>query len=288
MKHDGKDLVNKQTSLTTCMMRSSKCMFSTAAALHRVFIAPIEHSQLQFARRPLLPFQGIQAQRHVVYQQRGYLVYDNKAAKSRPPRDDEIEARSVSVVDQDGKLHEPRSTMLVLASIDRKTHSLVTVVEGEPGVPPICKIMEKKAMRDFEKAQDKAKRKAASGGRSGKTIELNWAIGDNDLGHRLKKMKDFLGKGFKVEIILARKKKGKQATTEECEALLKRIQAARKEVEGCREMKPMEGKVPTPEKPTGEVKLYFEGPKQKKARKDGKEQEDEDADEDVEEDSVRR
>lgn len=246
-------------------------MFSTAAALHRVFIAPIEHSQLQFAPR-LTAIRSSQIQSwHVLnqQQQRGFLVFNNKAAKSRLPRDDEIEARSVSVVDQDGKLHDPRSTTRVLASFDRKTHSLVTVVEGEPGVPPICKIMEKKVLRDAEKAQDKARRKAASG-KIGKTIELNWAIDNNDLGHRLKKMRDFLEKGYKVEVVLAKKRKGKVMGTEECEALIKRVRKAREEVEGSSE-KRMEGKVPTLEKPAGEVKIFFEGVKRKKIDKKGKE-----------------
>lgn len=264
-------------------MRSSKCIFSTAVALHRIFIAPIEHSPLQFAHRPTAIHSSKIQSRHAFnqQQQRGFLVFNNKATKSRLPRDNEIEARSVSVVDEDGKLHDPRSTTLILASFDRKTHSLVTVVEGERGVPPICKIMEKKALREAEKAQDKARRKAASG-KTGKTIELNWAIDNNDLGHRLKKMKDFLEKGYKVEVVLAKKRKGKVMGTEDCEALIKRVRKAREEVEGSSE-KRMEGKVPTAEKPAGEVKIFFEGVKRKKINKKGQEiVEDEDV-EDVEE-----
>jgi len=162
-------------------------------------------------------------------------------------------------------LHPPQSTAFVLGSFDRKIYTLVTVVEGEPGVPPICKIMDKKLLRESEKAQEKKKRKQEKGGKPGKTIELNWAIGDNDLGHRLKKMKDFLAKGTKVEVLLAKKKRGKLASIEECQGLINRIRKAREEVEGSKETRAMEGKIPEEGKPGGEVRLFFEGTKGKKA-----------------------
>jgi translation initiation factor IF-3 len=101
--------------------------------------------------------------------------------------------------------------------------------------------MNKRAMRDAEKAKAKAARRG--GGAGTKTLELNWAIDKGDLGHRLDKMKTFLEKGLKVEIVLASKRRGKQATEEEAQLLLRKIKDAVKEVDGAKEMKPMEGKL---------------------------------------------
>ncbi len=134
--------------------------------------------------------------------------------------------------------------------MDRKNDSLVVVVPGEPGVPPICKIMNKQAMREAEKAKAKANKNPAA---TVKTIELNWAIDGNDLGHRLGKMREFLGKGFKVEVLLAGKKKGRKATEEEAKNLLERLREAVRDVDGARELKPMEGKILT------QAKFYAEG-----------------------------
>jgi translation initiation factor IF-3 len=192
-------------------MSSSRCALSTAAALHRVFIAPIEQSQLQFARRSVsttsAPRCPNRAPKLLFFQQQRCYA-SSPAVKSRLPRDDEIKSWSVTLVGEDGKLQEPRSTAAILESIDRKKDSLVVVVPGEPGVPPICKIMNKQAMREAEKA----KAKSAKGVVTEKTIELNWAIDGNDLSHRLVKMKGFLDKGNRVEIVMGAKKRGRKAT----------------------------------------------------------------------------
>jgi translation initiation factor IF-3 len=75
------------------------------------------------------------------------------------------------------------------------------------------------------------------------------------------KMKGFLMKGNRVEIVLGAKRKGKKATVEEAEALIARVKAAVVEVEGTRESKPADGKL------LGVYTLQFEG-KLKKAKKD--------------------
>ena len=217
-------------------------MFNTAAALHRVFIAPIERSNiavLQHGSRNAFP-RAAPAPKLLLlsHQTRSYAQEAPK--KSRLPRDDEIKSWSVSLVNEDGKLEEPRSTQDILSTLDRKIQSLVVVAAGEPGVPPICKIMDRKAMRDAEKAQQK---KARSTAVTTKTIELNWAIDGNDLKHRLERIREFLGKGHRVEVLMAAKRKGRKATEEEGKKLLERIRGVIEEVEGARESKPMEGKM---------------------------------------------
>jgi translation initiation factor IF-3 len=239
------------------VMKSSKCAFSTAAALHRVFIAPIEifrPGQSQFTQRTIsstsastLRFTSRAPRYLLAHQQKCYA--SSAAAKSRLPRDDEIKSWSVTLVGEDGKLQDPRPTLDILDSIDRKKESLIVVVPGEPGTPPICRIMNKEAMRVAEKA----KAKAARGSITEKTIELNWAIDGNDLNHRLMKMKGFLQKGFRVDVVLGAKRKGRKATEEEAEALIEKVKKAAGEVEGTRESKPKDGKL------LGMLTLQFEG-----------------------------
>jgi translation initiation factor IF-3 len=255
-------------------MRSSRCVFSTASALHRVFVAPIEASQLQFSRRTatstlsaFAPSSLFKAPRLLI--QRRTLVSSATAAKSRLPRDDEIKSYSVSLVDEEGKLQDPRSTADILSSIDRKKFSLCIVVPGEPGVPPICKIQSKERLREAEKARQKAERNSRGG--TAKTIELSWVIDRHDLGHRMDKLKGFLEKGWKVEVVCAKKRKGKTATPEEAEALVARIRDVCGSVVGSREFKPMEGKL------LETVTLHLEG----KAVKENKAEKEEEVKEEV-------
>ena len=86
-----------------------------------------------------------------------------------------------------------------------------------------------------------------------KQLELNWAIDPNDLGHRLNKMQEFLEKGWRVEIILANKRRGRQASAEEAAAVIKRIRGIAKEVEGAKEWRSVDGKV------LGQMTMFFEG-----------------------------
>jgi translation initiation factor IF-3 len=240
-------------------MKSSRCAFSTATALHRVFIAPIElvqprQSHIHFPLRTISsgstspPRCTTRTPRLLLFHQQKCYA-SSAAVKSRLPRDDEIQAWSVTLVGEDGRLQDPRPTVDVLDSIDRKKDSLVVVVPGEPGTPPICKIMNKEAMR----AAEKAKAKAARGSIVEKTIELNWAIDGNDLSHRLMKMKGFLQKGCRVEVVLGAKRKGRKATEEEAEALIERVRKAVGEVDGAKESKPRDGKL------LGLLTLQFEG-----------------------------
>ena len=105
-------------------------------------------------------------------------------------------------------------------------------------------------MREAEKAKAKSARSSAV---TVKTIELNWAIDGNDLSHRLQRIRDFLRKGHRVEVLMAAKRKGRKATEEEARGLVDRIRAAIGECEGARESRPMEGKL------LGTATIYAEG-----------------------------
>ena len=220
-------------------MRRPRCIFNSAAALHRIFIAPIEQSSLLLTHR--LPAPRTTSSPALLVQARRYAASPSPTER-RLPHDDLIKCWSIRLVNEDGTLGEVRSTFDVLESLDRSTETLVQVTADETNAVPICKIMNKQAMREAEKARAKAARRGGTGGAS-KTLELNWAIDKNDLAHRMDRMRKFLQKGMKVEIVLASKRKGKQASEEEAEELLRSIKKVAKEMEGVKEVKPMEGKL---------------------------------------------
>ncbi|TAQ90598.1 hypothetical protein B7494_g1057 [Chlorociboria aeruginascens] len=240
------------------MHRSSRCLFNTASALHSVFIASIEQSQTQLLLRRSSPaaFPNT-APKLFPPRRRCYAISSRpESAPSKSgkyPRDDGISSREVIMVDREGKLQEPVPTREVLSSINRNTHSLIIVAMGEEGAPPICKIIDKRLAREQELARMKqAKQMKSNVGNIVKTLELNWAIDGNDLEHRLKKMKEFLEKGNRVEIVLAPKRKGKKASEEEAESLLEKIRENVKSVPGGQEWKKFEGKI------LGQGLMFFE------------------------------
>jgi len=189
---------------------------------------------------------------------------DPKASSSDSGRrqqkwDEEITARVIHLVDPTtGKLSEPRKRIDVLRSLDRNTQRLVQVSAGEESgnrgrqqhfaaagaARVVCKIVDKRLQyqQERERKRQKKKQEQVAGG-SGKMMELNWAIDPNDLGHRLERLAGFLGEGRRVEVILAAKKKGRKATTEECEAVVKKVVETMEGVKGARELKPLEGRL---------------------------------------------
>ena len=105
--------------------------------------------------------------------------------------------------------------------------------------------------------------KGQSTGPSTKNLELNWAIAGGDLKHRLEKMKQFLGEGRKVEVLLGPKKRGKKASVEEAGGVLKAVREAVGECRGAHEVK-REGEV------GAVMTLVFEGKKVEKEEKEQK------------------
>lgn len=270
-------------------------------ALHKVFVRPIEQSRVQgFRYTPFFfkvsrsaPTTALLSQQ----QQRGYAKKAKPVVLRGPgtgkgptidrlPRDKEIIEWRVRVVDQNNKISEPRNTQDILDSLNPKEYSLCVVQAATRDSPPVCKIMSKKDMFDAQKKKkrEKAKKNPA---RKTKKLELNWALDENDLGIKLRAMKSFLGKGFKVEVMCAgRKKKQKTArvaSEEECGVLLNRIREAIAECEGAKEHKVMEGKI------GASVTIFVAGKVPKKLKEvDGvmveEEVEDEEEDEEDDED----
>lgn len=120
----------------------------------------------------------------------------------------------------------------------------------------MCKIYDKKAAREAEEAKRKAS-KGTKAKRQTKQLELNWSVSEYDLGHRMARLKEFLQKGWKVEIVFGSKRKSgwnrkREVSPEEADLLLEKIRKVVGEVEGALE-KQMGGEVGK------EAMLFFEG-----------------------------
>lgn len=110
-----------------------------------------------------------------------------------------------------------------------------------------------------------------------KIIELNWAIEKGDLAHRLAKIKGFLEEGRRVEVVLAKKKGGRRATVEECEALIDKIHECVESVPGSKSVDDQDqDAAKVPQKLGGYMTFRFLGKEQKSEREPGQDLEQDD------------
>ncbi|KZF26653.1 hypothetical protein L228DRAFT_243152 [Xylona heveae TC161] len=229
----------------------------TVRALHQVFVKfePSPPAFQALRAPPLAPFPR-RFPSFALPQTRLYFKKSTKQipAKKRAAWDEEIEARTVRIVNEEGGLDEPVPLRDILDSIDRTIYRLVQLTKLEPNTPAICKIISKRELLEASKAKAKPPKNPQA---SAKKLELNWAIAPNDLSHRLRKLEEFLEAGRRVEVLLAPKKKSRMATAAEAETTLKRIREAVDSVNGAKEWKPMEGQL------LRTATLHFEGLKDK-------------------------
>ncbi|KAG5923478.1 hypothetical protein E4U42_004955 [Claviceps africana] len=182
----------------------------------------------------------------------------NRSGRDRPPRDHEITDPQIMVID-DGAIEGPLSTSFVLTRIEDH-ESLRMIKPYVPADPAedrpecqyaVCKIVNK--IDEYERRRELREQKKTSAGKpKTKELELTWSIGAHDLGFKMKQMSGFLTRGCKVEVLVAKKKGGRQADRKEAEAVVARL---REEVEenGAREAKPATGS------PGGTMRFYLEG-----------------------------
>lgn len=157
----------------------------------------------------------------------------------------DIPAKQVQLKDPNtGKLLEPQALSLLLRSIDRNVE-VIRALATPPDQPAIVEITTREALLDRLKQKEaqaasveKIKRDSKP-----KQIELNWAISGNDLELKMKQLRQFVEKGKKVEILLAAKKRQRKATPEEANSVVQEIRKTIEEIEGCRELKPLDGKI---------------------------------------------
>ncbi|GAP93198.1 putative translation initiation factor IF-3 [Rosellinia necatrix] len=198
------------------------------------------------------------------------------------PINDDIPYSWVRVADASGALSAPQRTSSVVLSLP-KGHTLIMVApppstpsrttatgggggmgaDETPGIlqPPsaaICRIVDTAAQKAAAASAALETRRQAQ---QTKTLEINWAIAPHDLGHRMRRLAEFLGKGMRVEVMLARKRGTRKATADEASALADAIREVAEATPGCTEYKKADGVV------GGVFRMFFEGPKPKEKAK---------------------
>lgn len=219
-------------------MKHLQGLVSAAQALRHAFLHPPQIERLSFQRYQFL--RGQLRSRFIHYSGPRTASQTTASAaqgKAGVVQNEAIQAETIQIVNENGGLDPPVRTADVLSSLQRSEYTLVQVAPGGDGRPPVCKILSKKMMREQEKAKAKAAHAAKT---STKQIELNWAIDQHDLAHRLKQLASFIEKGRRVELILTRKKGKRAPTAEEVNNLMESVTEAIEEVNAM-QVKPMEG-----------------------------------------------
>ncbi|CAI7570638.1 unnamed protein product [Penicillium glandicola] len=201
-------------------MNHTRGLMSSAQALRHIFITPIRTSRARF------------------FQQSRWLeLREYRNPVEKPPINEAIRAPFIQVVNDEGDLDPPTRLEDVLESFDHNEFFLLQVQEGDHDNLPICKVYNKKKVREYEKAKAKSARSTKV---TLKQIELNWAIDAHDLSHRLKQLSTFLEKGRRVEILLTTKKRKRNPTVDEIKQVMQSVLDTIREAGGT-QTKAMEG-----------------------------------------------
>ncbi|KAA8651891.1 hypothetical protein EYZ11_009469 [Aspergillus tanneri] len=208
-------------------------LISTTQALRHVFVSPSQFIRFQLFRSTTLPTLNQSRFLHV----KRRLSPAQSTGTGSQPRDEEIRAEFVQVVNENNSLDPPIRLRDVLHTFNRSENYLQQVSPTLPGKPPVCKIVNRVAMRELERSKAKAAHAAKA---ANKQIELNWAIDAHDLDHRLKQLTTFLEKGRKVEVVLTRKRGKRAPTVEEIKHLMDSVISTIKEANAM-QIRPIEG-----------------------------------------------
>ncbi|KAG9231239.1 hypothetical protein BJ875DRAFT_498489 [Amylocarpus encephaloides] len=224
-------------------MRTSKHVFNSAAALRNVFVPAIESRPIQLRMSPLTS-QWRPNPILPIAQRRSYNDTSAKVPTARYPRDSEITARHIILVNDDGNLGAPILTTRVRASMDPlNTESLIMVAEPTESIPyPICKVINKAKEYARMKALKKARKENKDPAKTCKTLEIGWGIEKGDERHRMERLRGFLAKGYRVEVVVAKKRRGRSVGGDEMRGLLGRVRGCIEDG-GWKEGKEMEGNV---------------------------------------------
>ncbi|KAM0328559.1 hypothetical protein ACHAQA_004966 [Verticillium albo-atrum] len=184
-----------------------------------------------------------------------------KVAPDRLPQDLEIKDKKIMLIDEQTGIKGPFHTRSIFEDLEEGYSLRMIKAAPSPGAakkpspesgrpppkaePPfaVCKIVHREEERLRVLAQTKEKKAKERQAGKLKEIELNWAIAANDLDIRMGKLRDFLEKGWRVDVTLAKKKGARKATTEEMNGVVKAVTAAVEEIPGARERKPREGEL---------------------------------------------
>ena len=147
-------------------------------------------------------------------------------------RDSQIDTSQVRVRGPDG-LSESQTLRGLLRGIDSRRQTVIQLSKPGEHEVAIVELVTFDKLREQLRARDIAEKEKRAEQREKKTkqIELNWAIGSNDLQMKMKQMEGFLSEGKKVEILLAPKRHARRATVEEAEKVMKLIGEKLEEVD---------------------------------------------------------
>ncbi|KAK1760711.1 hypothetical protein QBC47DRAFT_12580 [Echria macrotheca] len=222
-------------------MKASRCAFDAAVALRSVFINNVLGTQPR--GRFVLPRLFLPSLANPPLQRQAFSVHHALFKKAAPalPRDDEIEDPLIIVRDPEtGQLGPPTPTKNVLKQLDLRLKTLVMVKQAsaDENAPqyPICVIANRRILPEPQPVKGKGKKKKAEN-EPDKELEIRWGIGLNDLQLKLKKLREFLGKGYTVHVSLLRNRKRgtRVATTEECKQILETVEGVIREIPGTKE-----------------------------------------------------
>ena len=190
-------------------------------------------------------------------------------ADSDVPENEAIRSFKVHIVQSDGKLGEPELLFDALArrKKDEKGRYLEVLrqVQGTNAKLyfPVCRSFDirEEQLRDLaQKKADKLEKRTLK--TPSKRLEYNWTIGDNDLGHRLGKLKELLEKGRKVEVVIggSRKRGWRMKRTDDLQVaqqLVSKTKSAALDVDGAKEAYEMRGEMGQ------QLEMCFEGPRRR-------------------------
>ncbi|MCJ1372019.1 hypothetical protein MMC20_003240 [Loxospora ochrophaea] len=220
-------------------MRHAPHFPTIADALQRVFFPGTRprNSSLLGCRSPRSLNPSVLSQRRHATRGLARRHFGPPVSEQGRPKDEQISSYNIRLVDLDGTLQDPEPLEDVLSRMNRKSFFLVQVNNPDDRTEiPVCKIIDKYTVRQSEQA--KAKPPKTPEARK-KQLEFSWTIDQNDLGHRLRRMRTFLEEGRRVEVELKRKKKTQQVGRKEMEALVSKIREGVASVEGVEEHKEM-------------------------------------------------
>jgi translation initiation factor IF-3 len=156
-----------------------------------------------------------------------------------------------------------------------KDQTLVTLALPSPSSKyPICIALDRKSYEESERqrlvSEKEKEREEKRRAKGTKELEINWATAPHDLEIKMRRLREFLGKGLRVEVRLVSKrskKKGKrEATEDEATEVLKAVRkTALEDVVGAREVRPPDGFL------LKKYTLFLEGPQGKRKEKEAEE-----------------
>ena len=253
-------------------MSTPRCLFNSVVALRRVFLSNALSSEATSSlRRPTLPpfpLLSHQPRRTLIYTKKKPWAAADEEDDGRPKTDLAIRSTMIYLRDDEtGKLGEPVVTREVLRSLDLKTQLLMMVAESVDmpgGKWPVCRVVDRRETEQKERAKARELRQQSV---MEKELELNWTIAAHDLALKMRQLRAFLDKGFRVTVTLWKKKKkggGRDPSAEEAKKLLADVDEVIAGVPGVKEVKEREGTV------GNTIKIVLQGQKVK-AAKPGKE-----------------